>query len=305
MTSASGPIAVFGATGAQGGPVARALLDAGRPVRAIARTEERLRDLGARGAEIVAIDITDPDAIRRALDGVSAAFVHLPFIPVEAVVRAQAGAIAAGLREADVPLTVFTLSGPAPATPIGVASFDTKAIARRIMADAGVPLVGLEPTGYLGNLSAPFSAPGVVYHDELRYPLPAEHRQPWISTEDQATLAIAALARPDLAGRWFRIGEQLTGPELAAGIGDARGRRVRYVALDPEAFGRALAPVMGEAIGAAVAADYKMLSGRPSSLALDGDTTALRRELGVPATPVAAWARTQDWEAAAAMGGPA
>lgn len=35
------PIAVFGATGAQGGPVVQALLDANRPVRAIARTESK------------------------------------------------------------------------------------------------------------------------------------------------------------------------------------------------------------------------------------------------------------------------
>ena len=41
------PIAVLGATGVQGAPVAHALLDAGRPVRAIARTEARLHDLAA------------------------------------------------------------------------------------------------------------------------------------------------------------------------------------------------------------------------------------------------------------------
>jgi uncharacterized protein YbjT (DUF2867 family) len=301
MIDTAGPIAVFGATGAQGGPVAHALLAAGRPVRAIARTEARLRDLADRGAEVRAVDLADADAVRHALIGVSAAFVHLPFLPVAAIVRAQATAVATGLRDAEVPLTVFTLSGPAPASPVGVASFDTKAIAKRVLSDAGVPLVGLEPTGYLGNLSAFFSAPGIVYHDELRYPLPADHRQPWISTEDQAALAIAALARPDLAGRWFRIGEQLTGPELADGIGEGRGRRVRYVPLDPDAFGRSLAPVMGEDLGAALAADYRMLASRPSALLLDGDTAALRRELGVPATPVPMWARSQDWEAAAAI----
>lgn len=305
MSNAARPIAVFGAAGAQGGPVARALLDAGRPVRAIVRDPARAAALAERGAEVVVADLADATALRQALTGVVGAFVHLPVILIDAVVRAQAGAVAAALQAAEVPLTVFTLSGVAPATPVGMASFDTKAIARRILSGAGVPLVGLEPSGYLGNLSAPFSAPGVVYHDELRYPLPAGHRQPWISTEDQAALAIAALARPDLAGRWFRIGEQLTGPELAAGIGEARGRQVRYVPLEPEAFGRALAPFIGEEIAAAVAADYGMLSGNPPSLALDSDTTALRRALGIPATAVAAWASTQDWDAAAAMGGPA
>jgi uncharacterized protein YbjT (DUF2867 family) len=193
------------------------------------------------------------------------------------------------------------LSGPPSATPIGVPSFDTKALAKRILVDAGVPLVGLEPTGYLGNLSAFFSAPSVVNADELRYPLPATHRQPWISVEDQAAIAVAALERPDLRGRWFRIGQQLTGPEIAEAVGQARGRPVRYVPLDPEEFGRSLAPVMGEPIGAALAADYRALGERRSELALDTDTHEIQRELGLAATPVVDWARNQDWEAAAAV----
>ncbi len=295
------PIAVFGATGAQGGPVAHALLAAGRRVRAIAHTESRLHDLRTRGAEVRAVDLADRDAVRAALHNVAAAFVHLPFIPVPDVVRAQATAIATGLIDAGVPFAVFTLSGPASRSPVGVASFDTKALAKLIMSESGASFVGFEPTGYLGNLSAPFSAPSVVYHDELRYPLAADHRQAWISTEDQAALAIAALERPDLAGRWFHIGEQLTGPELAAGISAARGREVRYVPLDPDVFGQSLIPLLGAEIGAALAHDYRMLGSRPDALQLDSDTQAVRRELGVPATSVANWARTQNWDIAAAV----
>lgn len=296
----SRPIAVLGAAGAQGGPVAAALLDAGRPVRAIGRSAEKLAPLAARGAQTAALDLADADAVRAALDGTAAVFAHLPFVPVPEVVRAQSSALAAALLAADVP-AVFTLSGPPATTPVGVASFDTKAIAKRVLVDSGARVVGLEPVGYLGNLSAFFSAPSVVHRDELRYPLPADHRQAWISTEDQAALAIAALDRPDLAGRWFRIGEQRTGPELAAGIGEGLGRTVRYVALDPADFGRSLAPLMGEAVARLLADDYAMLGRRPGALDLDAGTTALREELGIPATPLATWARTQDWVGSAAV----
>lgn len=294
------PIAVFGATGAQGRPVVEALLRAGRPVRAVARNPERLDALARRGAETASIDLADGPAVRAALDGVAGAFVHLPFMPVPELIEQWSTAIAGAVLEAQVP-TVFTLSGPPSATPVGVPSFDTKAIAKRVLTDAGAPLVGLEPTGYLGNLSAFFSAPSIVHDDELRYPLPAQHRQPWISVEDQAALALVALDRPNLQGRWFRIGEQLTGPELAEAIGQARGRTVRYLSLAPEEFGRSLAPVMGEQLGAALAADYRVLGERPDALALDSDTQELHRELGVLATPVADWAKAQDWEAAAAV----
>jgi uncharacterized protein YbjT (DUF2867 family) len=298
--STSQPIAVFGATGAQGGPVVEALLRADRPVRAVARSADRLDALAARGAETATIDLGDAASVRAALTGVSGAFVHLPFMPVPELIELWSTNIAQAVRDADVP-TVFTLSGPPSSAPVGVPSFDTKALAKRILSDAGLPLIGLEPTGYLGNLSAFFSAPSIVSERELRYPLPAEHRQPWISVEDQAVLALAALDRPDLQGRWFRIGEQLTGPELAKGIGEARGYPVQYVPLSPADFGRSLARVMGEQLGAALAADYRVLGERRAELALDTDTQELRRELGVPATPLAEWARSQDWEAAAAV----
>jgi uncharacterized protein YbjT (DUF2867 family) len=300
-TASSKPIAVFGATGAQGGPVVQALLKEGRPVRAVGRDTERLSALAERGAEVVSIDLDNQDSVRRALTGVSGAFLHLPFLPVHEIIEGWSRALAAALVDEQVPLAVFTLSGPPSTSPVGVASFDTKALAKGILSDADARIVAFEPTGYLGNLSAFFSAPSIVHENELRYPLPADHRQPWISVEDQAALVVAALDRPDLAGRWFRIGEQLTGPELATGIGDGLGRPVRYVALDPDAFGRSLAPVMGEEIGAALAHDYRMLGSRPAELALETDTTEIRELLGVQATPVAEWARTQDWKAAAAV----
>lgn len=294
-------IAVFGATGAQGGPVARALLEAGRPVRAIGRTESKLAELAAQGVQTVAIDLADPAAVARALDGVAAAFVHLPFLPVPEVVRAHATAVAEGLLGADVPMAVFTLSGPPSATPVSVASFDTKALAKRILSDSGARLLAFEPTGYLGNLAAFFSAPSVVYRDELRYPLPASHRQPWISVEDQAALAIAGLERPDLAGRWLRIGEKFTGPELADGLTAGLGRPITYVPIDPDEFGASLAPVMGPELGAALAEDYSMLGSRAEALDLDADTSEVRELLGVEPTPLQVWARAQDWQSAAAI----
>jgi len=40
------------------------------------------------------------------------------------------------------------------------------------------------------------------------------------------------------------VSQPLTGPELAEGTGQGRGRPVSYVPLDPEAFSHSLAPVM-------------------------------------------------------------
>jgi uncharacterized protein YbjT (DUF2867 family) len=294
----SRPIAVLGATGAQGAPVVNALLAAGHPVRALGRTLANLAPLAERGVDTRAVDLADADALTRALTGVSAVFAHLPFVPVPKLIEAWSTSLVRALTAAEVPMTVFTLSGPAPSGPTGVAACDTKALAKQIVSDAQTPLIGFEPGGYLGNLL--LSATSVVDDGELRYPLPADHRWAWISTEDQAALAVAAMQRADLAGQWFRIGEQYVGADLAAAVGDALGRPVRYVPLVPEDFARMLAPMLGEQAAAAVADDYRFLGERSPLLDFDADTTAVRRALAVPATPLTDWARTQPWAAVAA-----
>jgi hypothetical protein len=70
--------------------------------------------------------------------------------------------------------------------------------------------------------------------------------------------------------------------------------------MDPEAFGESVVPLMGEQVGRILAADYGALADRTAALRLDAETVEVHRKLGVPPTPVAEWARTQDWEAAAA-----
>jgi uncharacterized protein YbjT (DUF2867 family) len=70
--------AVLGATGHVGGIIAERLLDAGKKVRVGARSADRLKGFGARGAEIVTGSIDDPAFLRRAFRGAGAAFVLLP-----------------------------------------------------------------------------------------------------------------------------------------------------------------------------------------------------------------------------------
>jgi hypothetical protein len=142
-------------------------------------------------------------------------------VPVPELVEAWSTSLVRALTTAEVPMTVSTLSGPAPSGPTGVAASDTEALANQIVGRARTPLVGFEPGGHLGNLL--LSASSVVHDGELRSPLPADHRWAWISTEDQAALAVAAMQRPDLARRWSRMGEHHVGP----GPGPGSRRRAR------------------------------------------------------------------------------
>src|SRR5438067_2479958 len=69
-------ILVTGATGAQGGATARALLDAGYPARILTRNPDgpAARALAERGAEVAKGDLDQPETLAAALAGVYGVF---------------------------------------------------------------------------------------------------------------------------------------------------------------------------------------------------------------------------------------
>src|SRR5579862_873456 len=73
-------ITVFGATGTAGGGAMRHLTAAGWTVRAVTRdvTSEKARKAAARGAELVAADLSDRAQIRKVIEGVDAVYLSGP-----------------------------------------------------------------------------------------------------------------------------------------------------------------------------------------------------------------------------------
>ncbi len=293
------PTAVLGAGGAQGGAVARALLDAGRPVRVLSRNADTVAGLVARGAEHAPADLLDPATVVRALDGAGGAFVMIPFDAPPDVHARYVDTVLDALRATGAPPTVLTLSGPVPAEDTGAPSLDARRAAARKAADSGLPVVSLVPGGYLGNLLGPWVAPAIVHAGRIPYPLPAGLRRPWISVEDQATLAVAALDRPDLAGRSFTVGHRASGDDLARAVSEGLRREVRWAALDLDEFARSLVPVVGESAAGELAREYRLTAQHPAVADTLLDYDAGPRELAVALTPIAQWARVQDWAAAA------
>lgn len=69
-------ILVTGGTGFVGPKIVHALRAAERPVRCLVRDPDRAKDLAAWGGELVQGDVTDPESVRRALEGCDVV-VHL------------------------------------------------------------------------------------------------------------------------------------------------------------------------------------------------------------------------------------
>ena len=71
-------ITVMGASGNTGKEIAMALLDAGRQVRALGRSQGKLADLKRAGAEVLTGDAADPAFLARAFRGSAAVYTLLP-----------------------------------------------------------------------------------------------------------------------------------------------------------------------------------------------------------------------------------
>ena len=83
-------ILVTGGTGFVGGHVVRALLDAGKPVRCLVRDPRRAGELERLGSELVEGDMTEPETLRGAVEGVESV-VHLVGDPAGEAVAVRSG----------------------------------------------------------------------------------------------------------------------------------------------------------------------------------------------------------------------
>jgi NAD(P)H dehydrogenase (quinone) len=199
-------VAIFGATGAQGKPVLDCATKQGFQVRALSRSGH------------LSVDLGQQSSIERSLQGVDAAFLHLP-MPQSPEQPAQflANFIAAA-KAVRLPHLVFSTSSYANngfrSSPI----IDGNRAAAQALLNCGIPTIILQPTLYLENLNVSLFAPQLHSHGVLDYPpLPKQTAISWTSLKDQAIVATAALLRTDLAGSTFAIAshQRLSGTKLA------------------------------------------------------------------------------------------
>jgi len=252
-------IAVVGATGAQGGGLARAILDdpqGGFSVRALTRhpDNDKARALAARGAEVVAADLDDEESLVKAFTGAYGAFCVTNyweyFSPEKELAQATNMAKAAkraGLKHViwstleDTRLRV-PLSDDRMPTLMGkykVPHFDAKGEADNIFKQAGVPTTCLRTSFYWDNMigfgSGPQKGPDGKY--AITFPM-ADKALPAIAVEDIGRCAYGIFKRgSEFIGRTVGVaGEHLTGTQMAAALSKALGIEVGYNAVSPETY---------------------------------------------------------------------
>ncbi|WP_449351641.1 NmrA family NAD(P)-binding protein [Streptomyces shaanxiensis] len=275
---------IHGATGAQGAPVAAALIAAGKPVTALTRDADAVVD----GARVLAVDYSSAADLAEAYRGAEGVFVHLPVAPEEDCL-AFARNIVAAVRQARPARVVFSTSGGLASTDGEGGRDDSAQSAVSVvvtgLADSGISYAVIEPRFYLENLLLPNVIAGVREEGVLRYSLPSGFRASWASHLDIADVATVLFERTDVTGV-VSVGQYpaVSGEELADAFSTRLGRTVTYSATAPHAFFAPLAPMLGEQAATAIADMYVAVSTRP-----DHSITAERsaqKLLGVtPRTP--------------------
>jgi len=252
-------IAVVGATGAQGGGLARAILrDKGGPfaARAITRdvSSDKARELAKLGAEVVAGDVDDVESLKRAFKGAHGAycvtFFWAHFSPEKEKANARAMAEAAehaGIQHAiwstfeDTRKSVPLSDGRMP-TLMGnykVPHFDAKAEANHYFTDLGVPTTFLLTSFYWDNMIYFGMGPKEGPDGKLAITLPmGDKKLPAIAAEDIGACAYGIFKRgKEYIGTTVGVaGEHLTGAQMAAALTKALGREVRYNEVPPDVY---------------------------------------------------------------------
>lgn len=226
------PILVTGATGTQGGAVARELLDRGHDVRALTRDPDQgaARELADLGAEVVEGDFDHPSSLRSALDGVYGVFSVQNFWETgyDREVR-QGKTVANAAADLGVEHLVYSSVGGAH-TDTGIPHFDSKREIEEHVRGLDLPHTILRPAFFMQNWETP-DLRNAVLEGAIHQPLSPDTPLQQIAVEDIGVFAAKAFESPDeWVGRAVDIsGDELTMPEAAETFARVIGRDVEYV----------------------------------------------------------------------------
>ncbi|MDP2480718.1 MAG: NmrA/HSCARG family protein [Candidatus Palauibacterales bacterium] len=252
-------IAVVGATGAQGGGLARAILDdpkGGSRVRALTRKpdSDRAKELARLGAEVVQADLDDLASLKRAFRGAYGAYCVTNywehFSPEKELAQAANMAEAAkaeGLKHVIwstledtrnwVPLDDDRM--PTLMEKYKVPHFDAKGEADHLFTDAGVPTTFLLTSFYWDNFIYFGSGPQRGPDGKLALTMcMGDAKLASMAVEDIGKCAYGIFKAGDrYIGKTVGIaGGHITGEEFAAALTRVIGEEVVYNSVSPEVY---------------------------------------------------------------------
>ena len=228
---------VTGATGTQGGAVARELLDRGHIVHGLTRDpeSEEARALAALGAKMVKGDFDDPASLAAAVEGVDGVFGVTLFWPqgyeyeVEQGKRLIDAAVKAGVGR-------FVLTSVAGADDdTGISHFESKWEVEQYLHGTDLDWTILRPVEFMDNWSWSIES---LRQGRYVDPRDTQSSHQWIAARDIGFFAAEAFDNPD---QWIGVtkeiaGDVLTLAELIDTLSEAFGREFEHVQISWEVY---------------------------------------------------------------------
>ena len=274
-------VLVSGATGQQGGALARVLLEKGHRVRAFVRKTDspEAETLERLGAELTGGDFEEPSTIERAARGMDALFVVAT--PFEAGMEAETRhgiAAADAAKIAGVSHLVYSSVANADKD-TGIPHFDSKRKVEEHIESLEVPYTIVAPVYFMDNLLAPWTLPQ-LREGRLPVALPSSRPLQQVALSDIAAFTGVVLEnREEFEGRRVDIAsDELAGEEAAEVLTRVTGREIEYVELPLEQVRQA----MGE--------DGARMFEWFDQVGYSADIAALRRD-----HPEVGWHTFEEW----------
>jgi len=269
-------ILITGATGTVGHQVVAQLLEAGVAVRALVRDPDSAGLPG--GVELARGDLSDPDSLSAALDGVGAVFLVWPFTSPAAAADIAPGVVQV-IAEQARRIVYLSAEGAAEQPE----SFWIRL--ERLVEQSAAEWTLLRPTGFAKNTlmwAEQIRTDGVV-----RWPYAGAARS-LIHEADIAAVAVRALTEDGHNGKTYVLSgpQVLTQTEQVDAIGEAIARPLRFEEITPDQARPGLVAVFGEqAFADGALGAWAAFVTEPERV-----TSTVQEITGTPARTLRAWA---------------
>src|ERR687883_637693 len=228
MVASQRKILVTGATGQQGGSLARLLLQKKHKVYALTRNTQSsaAEDLRSKGANIVKGDLDDSDSLEHAVKNVESIFLMgTPFEDGTEGETRRGKLMADIAKENNIEHLVYSSVANADKN-TGIPHFESKYKVEQHVKNLGIPHTIIGPTFFMENLLGPGLEQG-----QLALPLPPSTTLQQSALENIAEFSALVLERrkPFLGKRIDIASDEVTGEQAAEILSNVLGNKIRYI----------------------------------------------------------------------------
>jgi len=279
-------ILITGATGKQGGSVAKELLSRGFKVRAMTRKPEsdEAKELAKLGAEVVYGDLDNSESIEKALDGCWGTFaVQNTWEAGVEKEEEQGKRFAEAAKKKNIQFYFYSSVGSAHRG-TGIPHFDNKWRVEEKIRSLKFPFYTImRPVFFMENIASPWFKPAID-NGQLAAGMEPGTKLQMIAVNDIGKYGLWIFENHDkLNGRAIDIaGDELTMPEAAELISKAKGEKVTFSQVPIEEIKK-------------FSEDYALMLEWFDKVGYDADIDKHSKESGIKPTKFADWAKTVKW----------